>query len=39
VAEAYGLDADDFAHILASGPVMARERAAFVAYLKERAAE
>ncbi len=39
VAQAYGLDADDFAHILASFPVMARKRAAFVAYLQERVAD
>jgi hypothetical protein len=39
VAQAYGLDADDFAHILASFPVMARKRAPFVAYLRERVEE
>jgi hypothetical protein len=36
VAQAYGLDADDFAHILSSFPVMARKRAAFVAYMEEQ---
>jgi hypothetical protein len=36
VAQAYGLGPDDFAHILASFPVMARKRVAFVAYLRER---
>jgi hypothetical protein len=39
VAQAYGLGPDDFAHILASFPVMARKRAAFVAYLREHVAE
>jgi hypothetical protein len=39
VAEAYGLSPDDFEHILASFPVMARKRPAFVAYLRERLTE
>jgi hypothetical protein len=39
VAEAYGLDADDFAHILASFPGVARKRPAFHAYLQARVAE
>ncbi|MBM4395092.1 MAG: N-6 DNA methylase [Deltaproteobacteria bacterium] len=39
VAEAYGLDPDDFAHVLSAFPVMARKRPAFVAYLHERLAE
>jgi hypothetical protein len=39
VAEAYGLDADDFEHILAAFPVLARKRKEFLAYLGERVAE
>jgi hypothetical protein len=39
VAEAYGLDADDFAHILASFDVFARKRPEFHAWLLERIAE
>jgi hypothetical protein len=39
VAEAYGLGAEDFAHILASFPVFARKRPAFHAWLLERMAE
>jgi hypothetical protein len=39
VAEAYGLTADDFGHILASFPVFARKRPEFVAYLQSRLAE
>lgn len=39
VAEAYGLTPEDFAHILASFPGMARKRPAFVAFLHERLAE
>lgn len=36
VAEAYGLSADDFEHVMASFPVFARKRPAFFAYLAER---
>lgn len=36
VAQAYGLDADDFAHILAAFPGFARKRAALHAYFTER---
>jgi hypothetical protein len=36
VAEAYGLNADDFAHILAAFPGFARKRAALHAYFLER---
>lgn len=39
VAEAYGLGADDFAHVLASFPVFARKRTAFHAWLLDRVAE
>jgi hypothetical protein len=39
VAEAYGLSADDFEHILDSFPVFARKRPEFFAYLKARLAE
>lgn len=39
VAEAYGLDADDFARILDTFPVMAKRRKEFVTYLQERVAE
>jgi hypothetical protein len=39
VAEAYGLSADDFAHILTTFPVLARKRPAFYAFLQERVAE
>jgi hypothetical protein len=39
VAEAYGLSADDFDHILASFPGFARKRAEFFLYLQERLAE
>lgn len=39
VAEAYGLSADDFEHILDSFPVFARKRPEFFAYLKTRLAE
>jgi hypothetical protein len=39
VAEAYGLDADDFEHILSSFPVFARKRPEFFAYLQERLAQ
>lgn len=36
VAEAYGLNASDFAHILESFPAFARKRAAFYAYMQKR---
>jgi hypothetical protein len=36
VAETYGLDPGDFAHILRAFPVFARKRPACFAYLKER---
>jgi len=36
VAEAYGLDADDFAHILAAFPGFARKRPRLYAYLQEQ---
>lgn len=36
VAEAYGLDPDDFEHILSTFPVFARKRPAFFAYLHQR---
>ncbi len=39
VAEAYGLDASDFEHILGSFPVFARKRAEFFEYLKTRLEE
>jgi hypothetical protein len=39
VAEAYGLTADDFGHILASFPVFARKRPESFAYLQARLAE
>jgi hypothetical protein len=39
VADAYGLDAEDFEHILIAFPVMARKRKEFFAYLEERVAE
>jgi hypothetical protein len=39
VAEAYGLTAEDFAHILQSFPVFARKRPEFFAYLQARLAE
>jgi hypothetical protein len=39
VAEAYGLNANDFEHILGAFPAMARKRKAFFAYLKERLEE
>jgi hypothetical protein len=39
VAEAYGLTPADFEHILGTFPGMARKRAAFVAYLRERLAD
>ncbi|HEY2292357.1 MAG TPA: hypothetical protein VGM86_16795 [Thermoanaerobaculia bacterium] len=39
VAEAYGLSADDFEHLLGAFPGMARKRKAFFAYLKERLEE
>jgi hypothetical protein len=39
VAEAYGLTADDFEHILASFPVFARKRAEFFRYLQDRLAQ
>ncbi len=39
VAEAYGLDAEDFEHILAAFPVLARKRKEFFAYLAQRTAE
>lgn len=39
VAEAYGLSADDFEHILDSFPVFARKRPEFLAYMKTRLAE
>lgn len=38
-AIAYGLDAADFAHILAAFPVFRRKRPAFAAYLEARVAE
>jgi hypothetical protein len=39
VAQAYGLDAEDFAHILAAFPVMARKRPEFLAFLQQKLAE
>jgi hypothetical protein len=39
IAQAYGLTADDFAHILTTFPVFARKRPAFYKYLQERVAE
>lgn len=39
VAEAYGLDADDFAHILTTFPGSARKRPSFYAFIQERVAE
>ncbi len=39
VAEAYGLDTADLAHILATFSVFARKRPAFHAYLRDRLAE
>lgn len=36
VALAYGLDADDFYHILGAFPVFARKRPKFMAYLQTR---
>lgn len=39
VAEAYGLTANDFEHILSTFPVFARKRQEFFAYLKDRLAE
>jgi N-6 DNA Methylase len=39
VAEAYGLNAADFEHILGTFPGMAKKRKAFVAYLKDRLEE
>lgn len=39
VAEAYGLNALDFEHILGAFPVMARKRKAFFSYLLERLEE
>jgi hypothetical protein len=36
VAEAYGLEPGDFAHILSAFPVLARKRPRFFAYLQER---
>lgn len=39
VAEAYGLSPDDFEHILASFPGMARKRPQFSAFLRERLQE
>jgi hypothetical protein len=39
VAQAYGLTADDFEHILSTFPVFARKRQAFYAYLQERVRE
>jgi hypothetical protein len=39
VGEAYGLDADDFAHILGSFPGFARKRSEFFSYLLERVGE
>jgi len=36
VAEAYGLDAADFDHILGTFPVFARKRPDFFAYLRQR---
>jgi hypothetical protein len=39
VAEAYGLNADDFEHILGTFPGMAKKRKAFFAYLEERLEE
>jgi len=38
VARAYGLNADDFAHILGSFPVMARKREAYHRFLLDRTA-
>lgn len=39
IAEAYGLDAADLDHILASFPGMARKRPRFVSYLRSRLAD
>jgi hypothetical protein len=39
VAEAYGLDAADFAHILSAFPVFARKHPDFFAYLRQRLEE
>ena len=39
VAEAYGLSAEDFAHILDSFPGLAKKRPEFVAFLRGRVAE
>jgi hypothetical protein len=38
VAEVYGLDAEDFEHILGTFPVMARKRRDFFRYLQEQVA-
>lgn len=39
VAEAYGLDADDFAHVLKSFGALARKRPEFYAFLMQQTAE